>query len=52
MATWIIGIIVLGLMAFAGYKTIKRSRKGGCYGCPGCSAADKRDRTAKQPVKF
>lgn len=47
MATWIIGIIVLGLMAFAGYKTIKRSREGGCSGCPGCSAAKKCNTTAK-----
>ncbi|MFU0828253.1 MAG: hypothetical protein ACFWTJ_12140 [Lachnoclostridium sp.] len=43
MATFIVGIIVLGGIAFSGYKTYKsRKTGGGCgCGCSGCSKAAK-----------
>lgn len=38
MATFIVGFIVLGLIAFSGYRTYKAHKDGGSCGCgcPGC----------------
>lgn len=40
MATFIVGFIVLGGIAFAGYKTYKSHKAGTGCGC-GCSGCDK-----------
>ncbi len=40
MSTFIVGIIVLGGIAFAGYKTFKSHKAGGSCGC-GCSGCEK-----------
>ncbi len=42
MINWVIGAVVIGLMALALRKTIKNAKAGGCgCGCSGCSSADK-----------
>ncbi|MBE6082375.1 MULTISPECIES: FeoB-associated Cys-rich membrane protein [Tissierellales] len=42
MATWIIGAIVIGAMIFAGYKSFKTTKNGGCNcGCSSCPITDK-----------
>ena len=45
MGTWIVGAIVFGLIAFAGYKVYKDRKNGkGCdCGCESCGSCPKTD---------
>ncbi|OQB15612.1 MAG: Virus attachment protein p12 family protein [Firmicutes bacterium ADurb.Bin193] len=36
MINWIIGIILFAAFLFAGYRTFKNSKNGGCKSCCGC----------------
>ncbi|WP_368491118.1 FeoB-associated Cys-rich membrane protein [Clostridium sp. BJN0013] len=40
MSTVIVGVILFGIIAFAGYKTYKSHKGGSGCGC-GCSGCDK-----------
>lgn len=42
MSTVIVGVVLLGIIAFAGYKTYKSHKGGGCgCGCSGCNKSKK-----------
>jgi len=45
MGTWIVGIIVLAVIAFAGYRVYKNHKSGkGCgCGCENCSSCPGQD---------
>ncbi len=50
MATFIIGTIVIGLMIFAAYRTIKTNKASGCSSCSGCAYSSQCS-TVKVPVE-
>ncbi|CAB1239927.1 FeoB-associated Cys-rich membrane protein [Ruminococcaceae bacterium BL-6] len=49
MSTIIVGAIILAILIFAGYKTFKTHKSGGCgCGCDGCSACCPPDERKKE----